>query len=273
MSLTSTRNSICNSMAQQFGPIIATVRNARSAFRDKVAEFSAELRAQRNLLVNPQDVLQAVTDLQGQIQGHLPGSAAEDMEELRRFLSTCSFFGDANPVGTLLGGTLGVYDKLDGFIDDLAVSVPAIGLGKLADAINDVLNGITLPGGNNIAPLLATLDKILECLCGGIGGLCPNAVFGDEYYNFCSQALDDVNDLYDDFNVEHDTASPDYGRFIFSSVYADAGLNAENIQCMEYALNGFGSTPGITGIKSGMSSSIASAANAAKSLIKSGGFF
>lgn len=258
MALTPIERSLCNTLQQKFSPIVSTVQNTKSGFRDIMAEFSTGLR--NTIFVNPWDVTAAVTDIQGQTQEVLPGDTLSDMDNLRRFMSNCEFMsgGGANAVGTILGGTLGVFGKIDGFIDGWVGAVPEIGLGKLADTLNRLLNDITIPGGNIIAPLLAQLDQIIEC----VADLC-----GPEYGVWLSQASTEVNDLYDDFNVVKDPLDQDYGKFNFTQVYSDVGLNPQEIANMDIA------TGGITLIKNGASDAIASAASAAKNLIGIGGFF
>ncbi len=258
MALTSTERSLCNSLVQKFDPVLSPIRSVKESYRDKVAEFNAELRAQKNVFVDPWDVTSAVTDLQGQVQEELPGDTLEDMDRLKRFIAGCGFFSDSNPVGTILGGTLGVFGKIDQLIDNSAITVPQIGLGKLADTINNILSGITIPGGSNISDLLKKGDLLIDCL----SGLC-GPEFGVETLEF----TDTIDSLFDAFNVVKDPINPDYGKFDFTSVYSSVGLDSTQIASMNIAVKG------ITDIKSGALASITSASNKAKSLIGLGGFF
>lgn len=257
MALTSMEKSLCNSLEQKFSPIATTVQNTRSGFRNVVADFSAGLRSRKGQFTNPLDVTAAVVDLQAQTQEVLPGDSLEDMDRLKTFIAGCEFFSDSNPVGVLFGGTLGIFGKIDGFIDALSGTIPEIGLGKLADTLNRLLSEVTIPGGNIISDLLGQLDQLINCA----QYLCPG------YNNWTLVAEQEVDNLYDDFNVVKNPLDPNFGKFDFTSVYTDVGLNPTEIMSMDIANNG------ITTIKNGASSAITSAVSKAKSLIGSGGFF
>jgi hypothetical protein len=257
MALSGMQKSLCNSLVQKFDPLISPIHNAEVGYRNLVADFSAQLRSKKNQFVDPLVLTQAVTDLQGQVQEVLPGDSLTDMEQLKDFISNCDFLSGANPVGTILGGTLGVFGKIDGFIDGFSGTIPEIGLGKLADAINRVLSGASIPGGGILSDLFLKADLLINCLAG----------CGPEYAGDVASYSGTIDGLYDVFNVEKNPVSPNYGKFNFTSVYSSAGLTPAQVSNMTTAVTG------ITNIKNGASSSILSSVNKAKSLIKLGGFF
>ena len=257
MALSGMQKSLCNSLQQKFDPFISPIHNAKNGYKNLVSDFSAQLRSKKNQFVDPLVLTQGITDLQGQVQEVLPGDSLTDMQQLKNFISGCNFLSGANPVGTLLGGTLGVFGKIDGFVDGWSGTIPEIGLANLADSINRLLSGSSIPGGSNLSALFLKADQLINCV----------ASCGAGYAGWAGQAHDTIEGLYDAFNVEKSPVSPNYGKFNFTSVYSDAGLTPPQISNMNTAVTG------VANIKNGASASITSSVNVAKNLIKTGGFF
>ncbi|MFW9871768.1 MAG: hypothetical protein ACFFG0_01615 [Candidatus Thorarchaeota archaeon] len=257
MALTAMERSLCNQLQQKFNSLKAPLDNSKNQFKNLQSQFKEGLRS---INFSPQqDVTDAVTSLQSQMNNHLPGNQVNDMEKLRDFISQCEFLSGANPVGALLGGIIGIYDRLDTLIDSLAASVPEMGLGKLADQINKLLSGLSAPGGNNLSNLFKDSDKLLSC----VNALCGEA----EYTSWLSTSTTTLDNLYTDYNVVSDPLDSNYGNFDYDTAYSDVGLTSGQKTNMTIAISG------ITTVRNSMNSAVESAVSSAKSLIGTGGFF
>lgn len=255
MALTSTEKSMCNSLVQKFDPLVSPIRNAKQAYRDTVADFSSQLRA--TSWSPQQDVTAGVVDLQIQTNDVLPGDGLSDMARIKHFMDNCAFLGGTQPVSVVLGSTLGVFDSIDGFMDNIGIGVPEIGLGKLADQINRILSGLTVPGGSNISELFQQGDILINCVDQLCSGYNPEIIY----------MSDTLDGLYDDFDVTKNPVSPNYGKFDYDALYSSVGLSSQQITNMDI------SVAGITQVKNGATTAIDNSVNSVKQLIGAGGFF
>jgi len=158
----------------------------------------------------------------------------------------------------MIGSVVGLYDKIDSYIDNLGLTVPELGLAKLADTLNKLLSGAGIPGGSNISTLFGQADRLIQC----VSNLCLES----EYQVWVIAATDTLDGLYADFNVVSDPLDPNYGYFNYTSVYTDIGLNVDQIANINIAIDG------VTSIKNDALSAVNSTISSIKSLIP-GGFF
>lgn len=257
MALTSTERSICNSFVQKFDPLVSPVRNTKQDYRRTVADFQAQLRS---AAWSPQqDVIDGILDLQTQTSNELPGDSLEDMTRIKNFMDNCSYLDGIQPVSVVLGSTLGVFGKIDEFMENISVTTPEIGLGAIADGINRTLSGATVPGGSNISEILNQSDILINC----VSQLCGASEYGPQLIYM----TDEVDDLYDNFGVTKNPLDANYGKFDYDALYNSIGLTEQQKTNMNI------SVAGITQVKNGATTAINNTVNKVKQLINLGGFF
>lgn len=256
MALTSTERSLCNSLVQKFDPLVSPVRNAKQDYRRIVADFKSQLRS--TAWSPQQDVVNGILDLQTQTSNVLPGDSLDDMTRIKRFMDNCIYFRGIQPVSVVLGGTLGTFGKIDEFMENISATTPEIGLGAIADGINRVLSGATVPGGSNLSGILNQSDILINC----VSQLC-----GSEYNPQIIYMVDTVDGLYDDFGVTKNPLDPNYGKFDYDALYSSIGLTSQQKTNMNISI------AGITQVKNGTTTAINNTVNKVKQLINLGGFF
>jgi hypothetical protein len=78
------------------------------------------------------------------------------------FLEKCAYFDELPSATSLIDGTIaGIFDGIDSFIDDIIndMGLPEFSAGVIADAINSLMNGIGIPGGDQLTDILKKADS------------------------------------------------------------------------------------------------------------------
>jgi len=254
--LSPTATSLCNQMVQKFETIVAPLNAGKRGFRDKMSELTSALKNTTWSLQSEVDA--AVEDLKDQVEALVPEANLSALEDLKRFIDNCELFSDQNPVSALIGSVLGIFDKIDGILDDLGVDVPEMGLGFLADAINKILNGALFPGGEALRDLFALLDIIINCLSDPL--LCGNTIYIPEIDEF----TDTLNGL-----MSYDTGYnlDDTYNFSYDVIFGEVGMTQSEIDKFEVALEG------VETAKSDALGAVEDSKNAVKAAMKIGELF
>jgi len=224
--LSSTATSLCNQMVQKFESIVAPLNAAKRGFRDQMSALTSALK---NTTWSPQAIVDAaVADLKNEADKVIPKADLSALEDLKRFIDNCELFADENPVSALLGSVIGIFDKIDGILDDLAIDVPEMGLGFLANAINKLLNGVGFPGGDALADLFRLLDIIFNCLSDPL--LCGYTIYTPELDEF-EATIESLRSYEEGYNLNED------GSFNFDKLFEEARQEAYK-ENFEIALKG-----------------------------------
>lgn len=225
MALTATQTNICNKLVSDYYTLIAPVKAIKRKFRDTMNQLDAALRL---ISLNPGAEIDAALDsLEDSIEAMLPGDDIEAIDDLLTMIDQCEYLNNILPVTTMGNSVIGLFDKIDIFTDDLAAAVPELGAGKIASALNKLLNGVGLPGGDKLADILKEADKLLNCLA----IFCAVQNPGD-YSGNVTDITDDLQTLYDDMNIIDNPADPDYGKFDYDTFYDEVGLNNDQKSAM-----------------------------------------
>jgi len=213
MAISTTTRSICNKVTNDYPGLTSPIRQARGAIRAKASEFEDQLR---NTIFSSGSVLDdALQSFEDQVEDILPGDTEDDVQDIKDMIDNCDYLSALNGVSTVAGTALGIYNAIEDIIDSLGDSVPEFKTGSFADTINNIMNGLQFPFGDDISALFAKADKLIECLewfCGG------------EYPLQVSEFTDDINGLYSDMNIVSDPNDPNYARFDYDAVYDNVGL-------------------------------------------------
>lgn len=252
--LSSTEKSMCNQLIQKWDPIVAPLNEARRAFRDQMSAFLLALR-NSSWSPNMSAVEDAVNDLIDDANDIIPGADTAALEDLKHFIDNCELFADENPVSSLLGSTIGLFDKLDGLIEDISITTPEFSLGILADTINKMINGFKFPGGAFLADLFRLLDIIISCL-----ELLCGPTYTPEVDEFILE-LESLMSYEEGFNVTDNYA------FDFQKIYDEAALNLQQRNQLNVAIDGIADT------KENSLGAIDDSVNAVKSAMKIGELF
>jgi hypothetical protein len=216
MAILPAERSMCNKMVYDFDGQIKPAQQAKGAVRNNQNQMQSLLNT---LSSSSQGAINtAINDLTSQVTDIIPAATLNEMEELERFIEQCEYLNALSPIAAMLGALTSIYDKIDGFLDNIGASVPEFNIGKLASAINDLLGG----RGANISDLLKNLDKLINCVelyCGG------------EYPDQLTNMTTAIGQTYDDLNIESDPLATNYGLFDFNDLYDTAGLSpAQKLQ-------------------------------------------
>lgn len=256
---TATLTSMCNSLIQKYWSMIEPVHQIRNQFVTALNELETTLA---NMVFSAtSEIEQALHDLENDTKGLIPGDTIDAVREVKSFIDACEcLYGTGNSeqgaVAGVLGGLLGIYDQIDDYVGTIVY--PEFQAGTIANTINKLLDGanIGIPGGGSISEILARGDCMLYCL----GTLCPGS--GSE----AQLIADDLQELYDDFQLDDDPTSPDYGKVKYDEMYQRAGLTEPQSLNMNNVINGIG------GVQSDASTGVGNSVGAIKDAIKGGLF-
>jgi hypothetical protein len=245
MALSPTQQSLCNSINQQFDGVIAPIVAGKTTYKSKLRRFKEGLR---NTTFTPQNQIDSeLNSLKTASRTNMPGSDINAMNELKSVIDNCEYLSLFNPVSALVTSANGMFNKIDSLISNSGITVPEFGLGAIADELEKLLKGASIPGGSILSELFEKADKLIQCL----DAICSEDV---------STKIEILENLVTDYNLD-DSYDIDYG-----TIYSDAGLTSSEIQGMNTAITG------IRDIKSEASESVNNAVSAAKSFTKAGGF-
>jgi len=204
MALSSTKRAMCDSLVQRYPALIGPI-NSKKAL---ITGYSNQVKQKLGALdpSSNEDVNNAIGGVDDQVKARKPTSE----DELEQFLRNCPFFDDASKkVSALSRAKDKAFDTLGDYINSLGL--PEFDLGQYVDKINKLLDGAGFPFGDKLADLFAQIDKLIQCLSDPF--LC-----GGEYTTEISQFSSEIQQLYNDYNIDDDPLSENYGKFKFDSL-------------------------------------------------------
>lgn len=257
MSLSPTEKSLCNKLVSDYDSLVAPVKSAKSSIKKTMSDLDTYVRGMT--FSNPVDLEGAIDDFIDNVESRLPGDDISAMDQLSNFMNNCTYLKDFAPSSSVSGTLGGIFDSIADTLTELVPNFPEFGASSLANAINDLLSGASIPGGDTLAALLAKADDLLNCL----SALC--ATVDPSYIGDLDDISDDLQGLYDDLNLI-DTG-PNKGKFDYTTFFSTAGLTA----AQENAITTV--TSSIDSQKAGAVDAVQSSIDKVKELTKLGGFF
>lgn len=262
MAFTSTDRSLCNKILTDFPGLIGPLNSSSGIITGYGNTLDSQLRALKGNFSPSGDITNGIYTLNNTIGNAVPGSTLADMLALKAFLDNCAYLAGNNPLGTILNAAKGIFNLIDDTLDTLAGTVPEFGIGKIAGYINQLMNGLGLPGGDILSEIFKNADKLIQCMT----NLCDT--YDPGYYGpYITSYTSELQSLYTIMNIDDDPLSLNYGLFDYDSLYSNVGLSVPEIAQMTTVIEAV-DTVKSTSI-SGVMDSIASV----KDLLGEGGFF
>lgn len=252
MALSPTKKALCNKLVTDYYTLITPVKSAKSVMKQNMSELDSFIRGMT--FSNPVDLQGAIDGFEVDSKASLPGSDNESIDELKDFISQCTYLQTQAPTSNVYGTKDGALDQIKDYASDLIPSFPEFGAGSLASAINDVLSGSLVPGSDSLSAILRKADQLLNC----IDALCPG------YSAPASDIANDLQSLYNDLNLID--SGPNTGTFDYTSFFDNAGLSS----IQQGAINSV--TNSIDSQKQGAISAVQNSVNKVKDLVKGGLF-
>jgi len=256
MSLLNIESSLCNKMSYDFDSLIAPINSSRGQLVQAKNDFRSTVSS--ILYSDPYDVQHEASALEGAVAEYYPGNTMDDMEALKRMIDECDYLSSLSPISVILGTAVGIFDR----INDLTRGslIPEFGAAYIGNIINNILNGIDIPGGRNISSVFGRADSLINCLTAACGP-------GDPYYyTVADDYIVRIGDLYDQLNIVSDPTLPNYTDFDYQQIYDDSGLSPGEQLNVNTALTS------VSNMNIGALGSINNTVNTVKDLMK-GGFF
>jgi hypothetical protein len=214
MGLIPTEMTLCNKLVADYDSLIAPVKAARNIIRTRMFELESFLRS---MTFSPQSILDAaLLDFENRVLDIIPGDSLLDIQRILNFIERCAFYENVPPASIINGTIAGIFDNIGDIIED--IGLPEFGAGSIADAINTVMNGIGMPGGDNLTDIMQNADKLLNCL----DSIC--ALEDPFYQDKVTSITNDLDVLYSDMGLIYDGDTR--GSFDFDAVYARVGLDS-----------------------------------------------
>jgi len=259
MALTPTEKSLCNKISTDYDSLVAPVKSSKKSITGAKQDLDTYLRG---MIYSPDiDIDSALLQLADGVENAVPGDDRDAMNDIKNVIDDCAYLNGLAPVSAVIGTFNGVFNAINDLVDSLKLTVPEFGAGALASLINQLLNGVGIPGGDMLSALLAKADKLINCLA-------EVCVAGDPGYSGrLTLITNDLDNLYTDLNVVGDPLSPNYGKFDYDTLYSSVGMSTEQQAKINRTIVGVDAAK--TNAKKAISNSISSI----KTLTKIGGFF
>jgi hypothetical protein len=214
MAISATKRAMCDSLVQRYPALVAPLNAKKALYKSYSNQVKQKLGA-----LDPssnEDVNNGIDDVNNQVGAHKPTSE----DEVKDFLRNCPFFGDADKAVSALGRAKDkAFNTMSDFIDTLGL--PEFDLGQYVDKINKLLDGAGFPFGDTLGDIFALADKLISCLSNS--NLC-----GSEYTTEISQFTDELQQLYDEYDVEDDPLSQNYGKFKFDDILDQYNITGDS---------------------------------------------
>lgn len=236
MALTETEQSICNKLYGDYEKLISPVKQAKGSILQKKNDLLNTLRSM--IWSPPQDIVDALNTIRNGVV--LPDSTEDAMNDLKNFLARCNYLGALSPISAALGAADSAFNGVNNSIAALIPTIPTFGAAEIANQIDSLLRGIGVPGGKNLAQLLALADQILECMSAICAGIDPT------YNGQVAIIADDMNGLFSDLTLIDNPGFPDHGLMNYPLLYQGLSLNTIQQSTIEAARTG------IIGIQTGI---------------------
>jgi hypothetical protein len=256
---TATTTAMCNSFIQKYWTMVGPIKKIRNTFVNTLNELETTLA---NTVFSATDQIKgALNDIENQTKASIPGDTIDAVREVKNFVDGCDCFfgteeGAQSAVSAVLGSALGIYDQIDDYVGQFAY--PELQAGTVANTLNKLLNGanIGIPGGGNITNILKEADCMVSCM----SSLCPGSA------SEVQLIANDLQAIYDDFQLDDDPTSSNYGGIKFEDLYSRSGMTGDDILNMQITIDGIG------GVQQEAARGVANSANAIKNALKGGLF-
>jgi hypothetical protein len=209
-------------MKGDFDSIIEPARKSVRTVQKQITDAKTELNNLKNTGFSPdQDIDNAINQIESGVNDVVPQADEEAIGEINDIISSCTYLKDdsllKNPTAILKSMAGSAFEAVQDVVD--AVSLDDYTPGKLIDAlVNKVASLIPdNPESLGIAEALKKADELIQCL---------NAVCGPSFASIAQDYADEIDDLYDKFNIVGNPADPNYGKFDVDKLYNDVGLSA-----------------------------------------------
>ena len=226
MSLSPMEKSLCNKLVDDYWKLVQPVKDARLAIRKAISDLDTLLRS---MTFSPLgDLANALNDFKNDVEEMIPGDTVDELDRLKNFLEQCPYLSGLAPATSLKGTLNGIFDNIQGLIDNFTSLFPEFGAGNLASYINGLLNGLAFPGGDILTELLKQAEALLQCL----SSLC--ALQDPSYLGEITDINDDLQSLYSDLNLV-DTVpvdDPSFATFDYDTMYHMVGLTPDQISAI-----------------------------------------
>jgi hypothetical protein len=260
MAFTSTDRSLCNKILTDFPGLTNPLNSSSGVITGYASSLDSQLRSMA--WSGTSAINSGISTLNSTVGNAVPGKDLSDMQALKAFLDNCAYLAGNNPLGTILNAAKGIMDLVDDTLDTLAGTVPEFGAGKLAGYINQLMNGLGIPGGDMLSDIFKSADKLITCMT----NLC--SVYDPGYYGpYITSYTSQLQSLYTTMNIVDDPLDINYGLFDYDSLYASVGLTPGQISDMTLVVDAVDTVKSTS--MSGVMDSIASV----KDLLKEGSFF
>jgi len=219
MALGNNEKTLCNKLLADWDGLLAPVYASKAAIQKAANDMLNKLKemVQFNLFTfPPSNLTDALDNFENDVKDILPGDELDDLQRLKDFLDNCPYLQSLEPVSALIGTALGISDEIDNMIDEFfdALNFPEFGAANFGSFIDNLLGALPgLPGGDALSDLLAKADDLLQCL----SALC--ALQDPTYQADLTTMSDELQDLYDDLNINDNPASSDYGKFNYETIF------------------------------------------------------
>ncbi len=248
MAISPTTRSLCNKMVADYNGLTSPIRQARAVIRQKSSDLEREIR--NTIFSSSSSLDDALQDFEDRLEENLPEDTAQGVQDVKDMIDNCEYLSALNAISALAGTALGIYDKIKELIDDIAGSTDEFVPGGIADEINNILNGLQIPFGDEISNLFANADKLIECLTAFCGG---------EYPAQISAFTSELNDLYDDMNIVSDPNNSNYTNYDYEALYDKLDLSTQNRSNLDKTISKI--SDGHTAAKESIDSSIEAVKN------------
>lgn len=260
MAFTSTDRSLCNKLLSDFPGLVSPLNSSSGIISGYANSLDSQLRSMA--WSGTGAINSGIYTLNNTLGNAIPGSTMTDMQDLKYFLDNCTYLNGNNPLSSVLTTAKGAFDLIDDTLNSLFPTVPEFGVGQIAGYINQLLNGLGIPGGDMLSEIFKQADKLLNCLT----MLC--STYDPGYYGpYLTSYSSQLQSLYTTMNIVDDPLSLDYGLFDYQTLFSNVGLTPSQTSDIKLVIDA------VDTVKSTSLGSIMDSVASVKDLMKIGGFF
>jgi len=257
---TTTERSLCNKLVNDWTGLLTPLNSSRGTIGGYANSLDSQLRNMQ--WSGTSALLGGISTLNTVIGNAVPGSTMNDMRALKQFLDQCAYLNGKNPLSAVLNTAKGVFNLIDDTLDSLYGTMPEFGVAKIAGYINQLLNGLGIPGGDVLSEIFKTADQLLNC----VSQICYQ--YDDSYYGpYITSYTSQLESLYTSMNIVSNPLSPNWGLFDYDTLYGNVGLTDEQISDIDLVIDA------VDTVKSTSLASVTSSITVVKDLLGEGGFF
>lgn len=218
MALTPTEKSMCNKLYGDYAAVIAPVKLGKSSILAQKSAFKNAISAiSWSPLSKIMDSLSAVKDAVD-----IPLPLESSMNDIKNFLERCNYLGALSPASAALGAFKQALYGVDSSVQGQSLTTPEFTGALLANKLDSMLQGVGIPGGQNLTDALKKADEILQCLSSICAGTDP------EYNGRVAQIASDTQSIYSDLGLIDNPGAANHGTMNYQTMYGE--LDFEEFQ-------------------------------------------